>query len=459
MNRRNFIIISSLVLGLNSKMSLSSENVNAKNITQEIVDSLSSNQIVNIPKGEYVIDVGAIKLSSNDKLRFAKDAIIHVNKKDNNRGYVFSIDGESNIEVVGGVFYDDDDSVEVVRIQNGSSGISINEVTCIGCRLTYCNVKGDYEDIDESNLNRKISIKGCQGYTQSVKTRNAFVELRYTKESECLSCTVNGYYHGLMFWGGDSNPKRNGSISNIRKSFNIAFKNNTIRNVQLGGIWGSMGSLITIDSNYLENGGDVGVDFEGCNDSSATNNSIINFKNGGLATFFICNGIKFENNVSSATKKGNVVAVIFNATQKQNNKGISFINNTFVGHGVLTLFKQNGAVDDLLIKSNVFTNVTLNLMSKNNGDVEITNNEFYFNLKPANDDYVVSVSNVTTSGKNITLEDNKIHSNGKWFSDTRVFYVRVFENINSGTSPVVKNNTVENVLSIKPENLFKVTQK
>lgn len=459
MNRRNLIILTFLTLGLKGRIALASKNQEALNITQHILDQMSARKSVNIPAGNYLIDAISIKVISGSKLIFSKEAVFKVNVPDHSGGCIFLIDDKQDIEITGGTFNAEDDMIEVISIRNGAHSISVSDVMCNGCRLLRTDVMKSYDRINGSELNYNVNISECHGASSNIATRKAFIELHYIKDCNCFDCEIDGYYHGIMFWGGDANPNRDGGVENIRKASHLNFEGNTVKNVQLGGIWGSMGEYITIDSNYLEQGRDVGIDFEGCNNSLAINNIIKNFRHGGLTTFFLCNDIKFENNTSISTKKENIVAAIFNSTLKQDNRNIKFINNKFIGDGVLTVFAQNGTVSELLIQGNVFTNTLIKLTSPNNGAIKISKNNFSFNIMPQKDMPVVDVSNVLNSTSYLIIENNHINSEQKWFADIPVFHIKTLESRNSELAPIVEGNLVEKVSSPKSAIVSKITQK
>lgn len=459
MNRRNLIILTVLTLGLKGRLALATKSPEPLNITQYILEQISAGKPVNIPAGNYLIDAVSIKINSGSKLNFSKEAVFKVNASDRSSRCIFLIDGKQDIEITGGVFNAEDDMTEVISILNGAHSISVSEVKCNGCRLLTSDVMKSYDLINDSELNYNININECYGASTKIVTRKAFIELHYIKVCNCFDCNIDGYYHGIMFWGGDANPKRDGVLENLRKVSHLNFKGNTVKNVQLGGIWGSMGEYITIDSNYLEQGRDVGIDFEGCNNSLAINNIIKNFRHGGLATFFLCSDIKFENNTSISTKKENIVAAIFNSTLKQDNRNIQFINNKFIGDGVITVFAQNGTVSELLIQGNIFTNTSIKLTSPNNGAIKISKNNFSFNIMPQKDMPVVNVSNVLNASSYLIIQDNHINSEQKWFTDIPVFHIKTLESRNSELVPIVEGNLVEKVSSPKSAIVSKITQK
>lgn len=443
MNRRNFIFFVIVGLLSNQRVSLSDESKPDENITNHILNGLSQSNVVNVPNGIYEIDAGKIVLNSGSSLIFAPGAVLKINSSTSSEQSLFTLDGKNGVSITGGHFIAADDSVVVFKIQNGSKNINITNVSCEGCRLLFSDVLSPYDQINSNLLNENILISHCHGKANKLLTRRAFVEFHYTQNSQCVSCDVEGYYHGLMFWGGDSNPNRDGGENNQRKTSHLTFKNNNLKNLRQGGIWGSMGEYITIDTNTLENGGDVGIDFEGCNSCLATNNSVKNFRHGGLATFFICNDILFKNNTSISTDEKNKIAAIFNATQKQSNKKIYFLNNKFLGEGVVAAFGQNGAVTDLLIKENTFTNIIVDLTSNNNGKIQFVDNKFAFNLLPSKAVEVVRVANVANADNEIVLTGNEVKSDHKWFADKSVFYIDTVSARNFQASPEVNNNIID----------------
>ena len=443
MNRRKFIFLAIAGLVVNQRVSLSDENKPTENITDRILSGLSQGNAVNIPDGVYEIDAGKIVLNSGSSLIFGNTTVLKINNSTSNEQSLFTIDGKEGVSITGGHFISTDDSIVLFKIQNGSKNINVANISCEGCRLLFSDVLSPYDHINNSLLNENISISHCRGKANKLLTRRAFVEFHYTQNSQCVSCDVEGYYHGLMFWGGDSNPNRDGDENNQRKTSHLTFKNNNLRDLRQGGIWGSMGEYITIDTNILENGGDVGIDFEGCKSCVATNNSVKNFRHGGLATFFICNDILFKNNTSISTDEKNKIAAIFNATQKQSNKKIYFLNNKFLGEGVVAAFGQNGAVTDLLIKENTFTNITVDLTSNNNGKIQFVDNKFAFSLLPSKAVEVVRVANVANADNEIVLTGNQVKSEHKWFADKSVFYIDTVSARNFQASPEVNNNMID----------------
>ena len=95
--------------------------------------------------------------------------------------------------------------------------------------------------------------------------------------------------HGVQFWGGDA------ALYPLTYTNDITITGNVVKNV-VAGLWGSRGRRITIAGNTATICSDVGVDFEGCIDCSATGNTVSNCDNAGLAMFYRSTNCVFAGN-------------------------------------------------------------------------------------------------------------------------------------------------------------------
>jgi len=98
--------------------------------------------------------------------------------------------------------------------------------------------------------------------------------------------------HGIMWWGGDSN------VSSTIGVTDIVIVGNRVKNV-LGGIWGSLGSHITVTGNNVENCSDVGIDFEGCSHFTCTGNTALECQYGCYSIFYGCSDGVFSGNTGT----------------------------------------------------------------------------------------------------------------------------------------------------------------
>lgn len=448
MKRRNFISLSLALISVKVFPLLSKEKDGEKYIA--LKELMQGKKNIVVPKGNYFINE-PINVPSNTKLVFEEGAMIYVTAEAHVK-CIFSINNASHIKIIGGVFHALDDTCEVINIKNASDSISIDGLTCFGLRLGSIT----NEDNNRYASNDNIMITNCSGMAQNIRTRKAFLEFRYVNDSSCSKCNIKGYYHGLLFWGGDANPKH--SKDRNKRCSNIILNNNHVYDVVKGGIWGAMAERVLITENYVENGGDVGIDFEGCTGCVASKNTVKYFKNGGLSTFFVCNDIVFEfNNIACSDKTD--AGAIFNSSQRRNNKNIIFRNNSFLSKSGISRFAQHGAVDDLLIERNRFNNVAIKLDSNNNGDITIKDNSFYYSERIIHELSFIKISNVNKPHAVITIVGNDFKS----ITDNTDSRMGVIE-INKSKAPkvIIKNNTnnadrhIKFELKINAENTDKV---
>jgi hypothetical protein len=95
--------------------------------------------------------------------------------------------------------------------------------------------------------------------------------------------------HGVQFWGGDS------ALYPSTYTNDITITGNVVKNV-VAGLWGSRGRRITIAGNTATICSDLGVDFEGCIDCSATGNTVSACNNAGLAMYYRSTNCVFAGN-------------------------------------------------------------------------------------------------------------------------------------------------------------------
>lgn len=204
---------------------------------------------------------------------------------------ILTVDNGNNIVVegwrAGGAL-----STIFVKIRNSSDVHVLNNHCLTTGIATSTSLTDTYSGSSEGAC-RRIEVRGNTGVASNAPNGYSAICLRYTSDSIVAENNTSGYGHGVMFWGGDSASDGSG----VRKSQRITIANNVINDVGQGGIWGSMGREITVIGNTCRTGGDVGIDFEGCQMSSATGNTVENFANGGLTTFFSSTDVLFSSNV------------------------------------------------------------------------------------------------------------------------------------------------------------------
>jgi hypothetical protein len=126
-----------------------------------------------------------------------------------------------------------------------------------------------------------------------------------------------------------------------------------------------MGNRVNVTGCSVTNCSDVGIDFEGCWNSTATGCSVENATNGNYTTFFYCRNVVFSGCSSSQSNIAYPLYKIYNSSQNSLNESISFIGCTFMYTGLgVNLTNATDAVYSLIIKGCQFLNNAVN----NNGN-------------------------------------------------------------------------------------------
>lgn len=199
---------------------------------------------------------------------------------------------------------------------------------------------------------RQLSVTGNVGNASNAANGYAAISLRYTSDSIVQGNNTRGYGHGVMFWGGDSASDGAGT----RKTQRLVIAYNVINDVGQGAIWGSMGREITVIGNTCRTGGDVGIDFEGCQMSSATGNTVENFANGGLTTFYSCTDILFASNMVEQDAQSGAAYKAFGPGPSVR---VTLLGNTLraANPSIAAIFTDQGALTDSSFISNRTTHV------------------------------------------------------------------------------------------------------
>jgi parallel beta-helix repeat protein len=158
---------------------------------------------------------------------------------------------------------------------------------------------------------------------------------------------VDSCQHGIQFWGGDATS--GGSIA-VRR---ISIANNRVSNVT-GGIWGSLAGNVSVTGNTVYNVSDVGIDFEACQDCSASGNTVQDAAHACMSVFYGSQGITFSGNtMSNSISGGNGFKAFTAATSSQ----IVVTGNTIRAQN--PIISDSGALSDSEFLNNEITaNVT-----------------------------------------------------------------------------------------------------
>lgn len=332
------------------------ENISISNIT------VNSDQ----PRNYYVIKAKSVKGLYVDGLRVTNMGGIETN-------VVYDInafDGTYNPVATAGVFSDDCLSEDI--------------------RITNCQIDcGDYTD------------RGATG-----------IYLQFTKDFTVTDCSVVNAWQGIQFWGGDSAYERGGKPDNPRRCKNGSISNCRASDIGGGGIWGSFGEDITVTECVVARCTDVGIDFEGCHNATASYNVASDCRNGNYATFQYATGvIVFSHNESHLSAGYNQHFFNSNSTLTAVEQDITFDHCTFTSEDISSVNCQS-AMSRFTFTNNTCTNTTVNTTGINIWDVRIENNTFRMDLplteeKPAVI-YATNHNNLGETEDRITVKNNTV---------------------------------------------------
>lgn len=387
---------------------------------------------VRVPAGNYVLDCNRINLSkSNVTIEFDVNANVTVKNTAGVSGAgseaaLFRCVGSAsnivqNITIRGGQFSYSDDTVVICAIGSYTSRIHLERTSVYGPRLlSVYDGTNAYASSSSATRPKHIAARFNRVTAATISTSGAAICFRYCDGFATEHNIIDGFYYGTMFWGGDSNPSVNGALANERKSTNGRFNNDVIT-AYMAGCWGSMGYDVIATGVRAEASSpansDVGIDFEGCVKSGGIGCYAKGFRYGQFAAFFLNDGVFFEGCTGEVTVSGHRVFTINNSTQTVNNREVSFTNCKFVGLGVVSYTRQQGAVGRLSIVQCTFRNVNLHLDSLNNDEIILDGLQFTFDTLP---DTAITLNSVdyyaalAVNGNNVVIQNVHFSSDVTW---------------------------------------------
>lgn len=320
----------------------------------------------------------------------------------------------------------------VARRQYAVEGDTINNLTvsdltvrnlggvCVGTVYPVNTWDGTEDPVTTAGINSdaalssNITVSNCDIIAGGIGESFANgVLISFTKTFSVTGCTVKFANHGIQFWGGDSDINRGGIYGNAWRCRDGVIENNFVDTVAGGGCWGSLGSNVRIDRNEIHNCHDVGVDFEGCDNCSASYNKVYDCFNGNFATFQYCTGkIDFTYNESYITQSAyaeghNQHYFNSNATLASNVQDITFDHNYFWGVGQ-TFLNAQSAMRSFTFTNNNCVNTGVDTEAGNLRNTTITGNTFTVDSAfSGKRDFVVR-ARVSNSTNRFYAQDNTI---------------------------------------------------
>jgi hypothetical protein len=276
--------------------------------------------------------------------------------------------------------------------------VLVDLAQCERVRVSKCRVKNlqlfashssapTYALVTDKSTCQDIQVADNVAISDSTdRTSGSAITLAYTWGAVVHGNTIVGFHNGVEWWGGDANYERDGAASNPRKTGKITISNNSITKTGAGGIWGSMGSGVTVSGNIIDTCGDVCLDSEGSDHIVFTGNSVKDGRNGAIATFFFNRDVTIADNTVISTSPEKPLFSLFNSSQSSEyNKDIRIADNHFDcrASGICVLTSRMGPAERLVVTGNSFRNVRIELTANNQHYVEVSHNDLVFDVSSA----------------------------------------------------------------------------
>jgi len=213
----------------------------------------------------------------------------------------------------------------------------------------------------------------------------------------------NGRFARISWWGGGAKRQEGGMPQFLRRVRDAWIAENEICNVN-GGIYGNNGQSIAVVRNTVWDTTDVSIDFEGCIDCIAANNTCRNAGNFVFSTFYVARNVRFENNHGEQNGTMADIATRLGAQPIGNPRGIyltalrgagfvgmrdaidvTFANNTLVYSGTSGLGRCLPAYfNRLSFIGNTLRNVAMDLRDRGGQTLVMTRNTLTFDRSARN---------------------------------------------------------------------------
>jgi hypothetical protein len=287
-----------------------------------------------------------------------------------------------------------------------------------------------------------VHVRGCTASDiAATSDPRAAVLFRYCVRWSVTDCKFSNTPFGVQWWGGDSDPERDGALMNRRKCMYGTVTNIEVSNC-IAGTWGSMGSDVTITRCDVDTASDVGIDFEGCVNCVASQNRVRNCVNGNLTIFWWNVGISLVDNTSRQSRPDYPHLRVYNASQGTQNHSLLVRGNRFSTEGAIGVVDTgSGCVEKLDFVGNELLDTKVEFVANNLRYVDVTDNTMTFSLSASRPFYAIQVGELHDSGRGL-VERNTIESKVAQPKGTSAIYLWS-DDYNTDTQfEVVENRTV-----------------
>lgn len=257
--------------------------------------------------------------------------------------------------------------------------------------------------------------------------------------------------HGVMWWGGDSAPDRDGALTNERKLAAGVIRGARVKTAAGAFVWGSMGTGVRVEKCEGDRCLDVGFDSEGGDDVTFEDCIGRDADNGVLATFFLNRRTAFLR-CEAIQPSGKPVFRLYNSTQSHLNRDVSVLDCVFTGEDQIATFDNlSGPVAELVVRGCCFRNVRMNLAAAINMlKIDVVDNTFSFDLPASHPLDLMAVGGVAFGGGAqgiVNISGNRIEVRGRMAGSTRGIVVTQADHNGSPHTRIVSNRFLGEAIS------------
>lgn len=334
--------------------------------------TLAANQTLHFESGCFLRPLAAVAASDRYALDIQGDNV------------VISADG-----VAGFWKASEDRRLWAARVRGQYSNVTMSNVWCKDMSRVYCDTTAAAVADVEFGVNTPTHVRVIGG---GVIFSGADLTGAQTTASDFFGfcdgfAALGGLYVNtpshIQWWGGNA-ALAEGATGLERKCRNGVISDFQGFTCVGAGVWGSCGDNIAVSSGIVTKTGDVGIDFEGCTNSSAIAVHSVNAINGCFATFFLNDGIDFEACHGLVTDPACRLYATSNVAQSVDNMSISFKGGSMKAIGTLAAFGYfDGPCRDWVVDNVTFRNALIDLNASNNVQVIFTNNKLSWDVAAA----------------------------------------------------------------------------
>lgn len=296
---------------------------------------------------------------------------------------------------------------DVVLDQVTANGMAIAMFdAAYGASETYGSVISDLSRPDFNGCS-DVHVTRCTAtnVADTPDPRRAGVLFQYCVGWSAASCKFSNVPFGVQWWGGDSDPAADGALANPRKCMH-----GTVTGIQVvncvAGVWGSMGSDVNVSSCSVDTASDVGIDFEGCANCSASQNTVRNCVNGNLTCFWLNVDISFVGNTSRQSRADYPHLRVYNASQDVDNRSLTVKGNTFITDQTIGVIDtDHGCVETLQFLNNTLTDTRVDFTANNLRYVTVTDNQLSFTRAATQTFYAIQIGAIHDHGVGVVARN------------------------------------------------------